>query len=464
MKVTLDLSAEERLGAERDLQAAARQERDAVRSVQVIGGLVAGAAGLILLVAVGLVLLWLDDRWALTSTERTVARILFVLAALALLLAAALAAAAAWPLRRRPLDELRVAVREPRDDADRQRGRRLAYAATEAAQRDRLQRGASLRWSLGLFVAGLAFLAAQGAVFAFAAGGDPKPSGPKPPKEDPVAKLARTHAPQFALHRKEHFGPMDPQRYLATARLRWRRPGPDPTVRRGARVESAIGAACTQRCAAFGPYRPDQLTRPFRSGAHRPLQLVRGEGFYIDASDLMHTGELVTAPQVPVFYEGNETQITYWAFFAFTQPFGVKRSPAGREGDWEAMTLRFGAKKQPTELLLDRPGASRSVAWDSLEHAGTTHPVIYVTARSHELATKASRGQRSTKVCAGTGKRRRCVRRVRGDRLLWQPWTTELMRKLSEQPWYGFGGAWGETGKNSRSTGELGPSSFRPAP
>jgi len=305
----------------------------------------------------------------------------------------------------------------------------------------------------------------QAVAFAFTGGDDdPAPPPVQPPASAPASRpgwlteLATAYAPQLMLSGSEHYGPIDPARYLASARLRWLRPKVDPLVLKGPRLLAAIGADCGDRCAAFGAYGVDQLTRPFRSGRNRPQNLQRDQGFYLDGSSLMKPGQLVPNPHVPLFYEGDASRITYWAFFAFAQRVRVKGAARGREGDWEAVTVTF-ERGQPSEVRLDRRGPTRVVAWETMKLAGGTHPKLYVTARSHELATRArSLGQRGARPCASPG--RGCVRRVRDPGLVWRP----SLAKLEDQPWYGFGGAWGEPGKGSRTTGDLGPSRYRARP
>ena len=49
----------------------------------------------------------------------------------------------------------------------------------------------------------------------------------------------------------------------------------------------------------------------------------------------------------------------------------------------------------------------------------------------------------------------------RNSGVAWETWTVSITN-AEFQPWYGFGGAWGEARKYKDGTGPLGPSSKKP--
>jgi hypothetical protein len=267
------------------------------------------------------------------------------------------------------------------------------------------------------------------------------------------------------LHARERFGPMDPALYLKRAQLRWRTPDADRVIRREGKLRPArIGKDCGSRCETVGPYLPFQLTRPHLMDEARPMRLPVSRGFYLEGANSQRPGQLVSDPPVPLFFEATRAadktlRISYWAFFAFARPFRGNPRARGVEGDWERVTIVFDAKDKPALLRL--PRAPREVKWSALT-LRDGHPLLYATARTHELATTPlSIRDRSARTCVSRDGRRRCTLRVRSDDLLWRPWLLDGgVRDVSEEPWYGFGGAWGHASSESRTTGPLGPSPY----
>jgi hypothetical protein len=445
----------------------ARDERAAIEAMHHRAVLLGAGAALVLLGVCALAFVWLDDRWKLTATELWLLRALLLAAAVALLAAIALAVSAAWPVPRRHLGDLVQLVRNPEPPPDEERDRKLALAAVQDAQRVRSRRGRLMAWALGVFAVALTAVASQGVLFAFAVrDSSPDRAGSSTKPVDKVHALAVKYAPLIGIHDAERYGPIDPAMFLDDAELRWARGRRDVTVVRQGRLRAqAIGEDCGEGCATFGPYLPYQLTRPYRKGKRRPRLLAARQGFYLDGDAAVRPGQLVSDPPVPLFYDAQAAvgsaplRITYWAFFPFGRAFRNQPSARGREGDWEAMTIEFDAKRAPTAVVLPRPEAPRRVSWSAIpEKVETSHPVLFATAQSHELA--AVRRTDPTRICVQSV----CARRLRDDDLAWRPWIVGGVRPVREEPWYGFGGAWGRAGDANRTTGPLGPSAFRQGP
>lgn len=114
------------------------------------------------------------------------------------------------------------------------------------------------------------------------------------------------------------------------------------------------------------------------------------------------------------------------------------------EGDWERMTVYldktdpFGAA--PESIAFYRHSTNTFRKWDGVEKADGTHAVGYAAIGSH--ATLPTPGFGHIDVGDPDGPR-------------WRTW--EDLVPIVEQPWYGFGGAWGRVGKVRDSTGPLGP-------
>jgi hypothetical protein len=185
-----------------------------------------------------------------------------------------------------------------------------------------------------------------------------------------------------------------------------------------------------------------QMTRPNgREGRPRGLRI--SDGFYIDVEDAARTSN--GARPLAYFDMRRATvndkpglEITYWLLF------GAGKSPDGsvHEGDWERIGVRVqrtGASKYlPKSLVLYSADRRRSFPWSEIQRAGgdsdgqQTHPVLISDLGTHRFRWGA---------CSP------CDRWDLRDRLV----------NAARQPWYGFGGAWGDVGRDSATTGSLGP-------
>jgi hypothetical protein len=116
------------------------------------------------------------------------------------------------------------------------------------------------------------------------------------------------------------------------------------------------------------------------------------------------------------------------------------------EGDWERITLYLDEAdpegRPPVSAAYHRHSENTPLAWGSIEKEGS-HPVVYCAVGSHASLPSASFGF----IDVGDAK---------GPR--WRTWEDgNGLLPVEEQPWYGFGGAWGKVGRVKESTGPLGP-------
>jgi hypothetical protein len=216
-------------------------------------------------------------------------------------------------------------------------------------------------------------------------------------------------------------------------------------------------------------YYANELTRPLDSSPDRADGLRLDEGFFLDLEDRSrrgppfgHAGGKAVVDGVPVFVERRAMDVegepgirlTYWMLYGMNRPDGdAGGSAAGaHEGDWESAQIDLredgSGEWEPVRLrLADGAGGWRELPWGEvrLESDGTamhrTHPVLFAERGSHAL-----RPDRDS--CP------RCAR--------WETW--RALREARKQPWYGFGGAWGEVGATARTTGPLGPHGSWPPP
>ncbi len=117
------------------------------------------------------------------------------------------------------------------------------------------------------------------------------------------------------------------------------------------------------------------------------------------------------------------------------------------EGDWERITVYLDASDPggtpPAAVAFYRHSTNTFRAWDDVEKDASTHPVVYSAIGSH--ASLPSPGYGFIDVGDENGPRWRT----------WEP--DDALASIAEQPWYGFGGAWGRLGRVRDSTGPLGP-------
>lgn len=117
------------------------------------------------------------------------------------------------------------------------------------------------------------------------------------------------------------------------------------------------------------------------------------------------------------------------------------------EGDWERITVYLDASepedRPPAAVAFYRHSSNTFRKWASVEKDAETHPVVYCAIGSHASLPSADFG--FIDVGDPDGPR-------------WRTWEPDnSLASIREQPWYGFGGAWGKVGRVLDSTGPLGP-------
>jgi hypothetical protein len=114
------------------------------------------------------------------------------------------------------------------------------------------------------------------------------------------------------------------------------------------------------------------------------------------------------------------------------------------EGDWERITVYLDPADPegapPASVAYYRHSTNTFRKWDAVEETDGTHPVAYSAIGSH--ASLPTPGFGHIDVGDPGGPR-------------WVTW--EDLAPVVDQPWYGFGGAWGRLGRVRDSTGPLGP-------
>ena len=281
--------------------------------------------------------------------------------------------------------------------------------------------------------------------------------------------LAEKYAPLVYLHPDEKYVPMDASAFVAHSALRWwhgppgcryhelAEPGFVNAAWLGEGHYSHPTASLLCRHQEGSVYTSADHTRP-HDGDRAP-GLPRDEGFYLDLDDrcrsgLLLEGRCLTADEgvfagAPVYYDAAPGLfITYWFFYGYSG--AVAKIPV-HEGDWEHITVVLNKNNEPQAVYYYQHFCPRFVVERSdarwREIFSGTHPIVYSARASH--ASYPWPGPRAFEGCL-TGK---FDPHVSGGRL----WTTSArLLPVREQPWYGFGGAWGPV-RGAANTGPLGP-------
>ena len=204
-------------------------------------------------------------------------------------------------------------------------------------------------------------------------------------------------------------------------------------------------------------FKASDLTRPYESGRIGCLAGSQ-EGFFLNLDDDFRAGEPNNLANVPVYYEFlSGRYVQYYFFYAYDDAF--PGNIADHEGDWERIVIKLSPTNTPQRVayyfhncqFLDRDwNAMPKVDNNGNASSSGTHLVVW-----------AARGTHGSWPEVGDGQRDHCSPLGIGDDHLsnagrrWRTW--RHMINANQAPWYGFGGAWGERGLYSSTTGPLGP-------
>lgn len=320
-----------------------------------------------------------------------------------------------------------------------------------------------------------------------------------------VPETVLKYAPVVYLHSDDEYRPGDPMMFIRGSELKWSHQAQNLLVpcddhsdaERGTIDATRLGAAATSPYSHWPkvhsetscdhrtdipPLAAYERTRPF-DGAERQNVLGQEkdymkEGYYLDPDDDdnelrngVETGPSVF-PGAPVFYEYVEHQyVTYWFFYPYDKfevglPYPTSIPDQEHEGDWERISFQLDSNDVLQKAFYYGHKDGMPLSLGSIEFEGT-HPVVYSAKGSHasyphvgdDYATEVPLLHDHTD---------------RGPK--WFTWNNIL--KVESQPWYGFGGAWGEVGElpvitipifsdifgnlsGSDWTGPLGPSLYK---
>lgn len=274
-------------------------------------------------------------------------------------------------------------------------------------------------------------------------------------------------APEVRLHPSEDHFPMDPTAFIANSVLGWSHDASctdDYQVSRPSASKLGGGGykhqeADDTRCRHFGTsWTSARYTRPFDQGNTGRVPIANEEGFFLnfDAG-----AEPATFAQAPVWTEttsglaGAAGDVnTYWFFYGRSVPRSTGIAlPFAHEGDWEHANVELNASRAPVNVwYYAHAGEPDKESYVQVQRVGLLHPVVYVAWDAHGSYPTTG----TTDVCDWKG----CLNDIREDGgPTWYTWLD--VRSARGQPWYGYGGAWGEKGESGDTTGPLGPSQYK---
>lgn len=323
-----------------------------------------------------------------------------------------------------------------------------------------------------------------------------------------TADPALAFAPLVYLHEAETRFPTGARRFIDRSGLAWSNGRcPDDTLAVGRvaeRTRSGVAPAMAiERLGSKPGYRHRPLnadcesrrrvvhstldhTRPHDRNRRRP-GLGADQGFYLDLLTAAYGGDRRLEQRggesvlraVPAYFELRPVTVArrpnlrlrYWLLFAHAESYGRNGvRVSSREGDWERIDvlIRRGpgrGRYTPVVVTSYVDGAAREHLWPDVERvAGATsgdrtHPVVFAARGSHAPYLRPGRHPRRVRgddgrpVTAFDEASPAC-----SDCPRWRTW--DHLRPAWREPWYGFGGGWGQERGGSDTTGPLGPSPF----
>lgn len=282
------------------------------------------------------------------------------------------------------------------------------------------------------------------------------PQRGRPTGDSSQAALAKQWAPLVRLSQFDLAGPADPSDFIVRSTLRWShdsnchdhhiaRDLDERVLGQGGYHHQSGGKPhypLNRECPHEGDPLPSNHTEDVGSG-----EFLGPEGFFLDADNLAIAG--IDDPHrsdgvntAPVYWQhadqdgkpGGRVAVIYWLFY----PTNPNANP--HEGDWERVAVVFD-DKTPVQLTFWAHGHACGLPWNDAEKSDG-HPVAYSAVLSHASYPRPGRNKQDI---ANPGDR-------------WTTWAK--LEPVTEQPWWGYTGAWGEGGpKHLR--GPSGPSPGR---
>lgn len=262
-----------------------------------------------------------------------------------------------------------------------------------------------------------------------------------------VPKTVVRYAPLVFLHPRERYLPASASFFIANSSLRWAHyeAGDHSIEPKGSISAPKLGSGgYTHWKNGFLPrhnkkrtYNSRERTAPYRG-------ITQLDGFFLDLAKDKRGGQ---GTHSPVYYQYvPKRYVIYWFFFAYNQKL------LNHEGDWENITVHLDDRGRATAVAYYAHGGPRVYSWSKVrKYKKGTHPIVYSAIGSHASYPRPGKYRIKLLVHDFT---------ARGA--AWRTWNN--LRNVQREPWYGFGGAWGEIGELAETSGPLGPGHKFPVP
>ncbi len=269
----------------------------------------------------------------------------------------------------------------------------------------------------------------------------------------PVAEAAplppyQALSPYVYLAPDEKNRPVDAEQFIQHSTLKWSHSAPCPSDHQLA-AQGTVNAANL----GTGSYRHQKKSgwpgcndsgTYYRSNERvRPHEMNARDGMYLD---LDNGRRGIGSTSAPVYYEYEpKTFITFWMFY----PYNDGPLVQNHEGDWERVAIRLDANDQPTTVAYFGHGSYCVKAWTAAPKTNG-HPTVFSARGTHAGYPREGDFPTALGFSDHTGKG--------------AVWQTTTAHNARTSPWYRYGGAWGEVGESTHTTGPSGPGAKTPAP
>lgn len=302
---------------------------------------------------------------------------------------------------------------------------------------------------------------------------------PGPTEDDPCTLNPVTcYAPLNHIHPDEQSRPMSANEYLSSTRLFWASRAPFTGQIAFGKPDPARLGGSTASPYSYGPvalrngygvtrkFASSEITRPYTDlcsdevsdGCKDPAIGNKANGFFLRLTDsALDSGvmegasfEEIRSGAVPAYYQYEPGKyISYWFFSPHSVPGTaltgdlLDRIGIDHQADWEHITVVLDDDNQPLGVDYFFHHWHQYVPWSDVYTVNETHPVVYSANGGHgsywstdcdfrveHEITRLPSG-RTFDECADEG-----------EDFEWKTW--ENLVDVHSEPWYGFGGAWGD--------------------
>ncbi|MFD8492927.1 hypothetical protein [Amycolatopsis sp. NPDC059657] len=255
---------------------------------------------------------------------------------------------------------------------------------------------------------------------------------------DPIQKRL---APLVYLATGEKNPPNSAESFIQYSALKWSHSAPCPSdhqiAAQGAVNAASLGNGTYKHQKKSGWPGCDDSGAFYASDDRvRPHEMNARDGMYLD---LDNNRRGVGSTAAPVYFEYQaKDYITFWLFY----PYNDGPLVQNHEGDWERIAIKLDANDAPVKVAYFGHGGSCTRSWADTPKSGT-HPKVFSAKGTHASYPRVG----SFPTALGFS-----------DTTSQGPaWSATTLYDARTRPWYRYGGAWGEVGESTHTTGPSGP-------